>query len=78
MAFIFMKLPAETRNQIYRYLLRDDDAHVFLANQPTKGLESAQQNDLVTTRSPEQDIAIDTKETLICLLDEDIPFRLSP
>jgi len=78
MAFFFMKLPAETRNQIYRYLLRDDDAYVYLVNHPTNKLESAQQNNLVTTRSPEQDIAIDTKETLICLSDEDIPFRLSP
>ncbi len=67
MAFFFMKLPAETRNQIYRYLLRDDDAYVYLVNQPTNKLEPAQQNNLVTTRSPEQDIAIDTKETLMCL-----------
>jgi len=73
-----MKLPAETRNQIYRYLLRDDDAHIFLVNQPTTELESAQLDDRVTTRSPEQDTAVDTKESLICLPDEAAPFRLFP
>ena len=78
MVFIFVNLPAETRNQIYRYLLRDDDAHIFLTHEPTQGLESAQQNDLVTTRSSEQDTSVDTKETLACLSDETVPFRLCP
>lgn len=73
-----MKLPAEIRNQIDRILLRGDGARVYVANQPTKGLGSSQQDDLITNRSPGQGTASDTKETLICLSDEIYPFDLFP
>lgn len=73
-----MKLPAERRNQIYRILLRGDGARVYIANQPTKGLGSSQQDDLITNRSPGQGTASDTKETLICLSDEIYPSHLFP
>lgn len=73
-----MKLPAEIRNKIYRNLLLDDEARVYVVNQPTKELGSPQQDDLVTTRSSGQDTAFDTTETLICLSNEDSPFQLFP
>jgi len=78
MAFFFMKLPAKIRRQIYWNLLQDDEARVYVMNRPTNGLGSPQQDDLITTRSPEQDTTFDTKETLICLSDEEIPFQFFP
>lgn len=78
MAFVFLKLPSETRNQIYRYLLRDDDAYVYVVNQSLMDSASAKLDNLVTTKSPDKDTAIDAEEALTCLLDEAEPFRLHP